>query len=175
MTSEIGLVELLKKAGYPEKAINYYITKLNVGVIEGAEAVDSFTGLCGDSMRVYLKVEENTIKDAKFQAIGCAGAFASGSALTEIIKGKTLKQASKITEQDVIKHLEGLPGSKIHCARLAVDALRKSIDGYIEVHANKSGSHYLKEEASKLIYAKLNRKDVPIVTFGLARARLLIM
>jgi len=130
MSSEKGLVELLRKAGYSEKAIDYYMTKLNVGVIEGAEAVDSYTGLCGDSMRVYLKVEENVIKDAKFQAIGCAGAFASGSALTEMVKGKTLKEAEKITEQDVIKDLEELPGPKLHCARLAVDALRKSIESY---------------------------------------------
>jgi len=132
MTNEKGLVELLRKAGYPEKAIDYYIRKLNVGAIEGAEAVDSFTGLCGDSMKVYLKVNENLIEDAKFQAIGCAGAFASGSALTEMIKGKTLREARKITEHDLVKHLEGLPGPKLHCARLAVDALRKSIESYVK-------------------------------------------
>jgi len=133
MSSEKGLVELLRKAGYSEKAIDYYIRKLNVGVIEGAEAVDSYTGLCGDSMKVYLKVEEGVIKDAKFQAIGCAGAFASGSALTEMVKGKTLKEAEKITEQDLIKDLEELPGPKLHCARLAVDALRKSIESYTKL------------------------------------------
>jgi len=130
MKEEKGVVELLRKAGYPERAIDYYVRKLNVGVIEGAEAIDSFTGLCGDSMRIYLKIEEGIIKDAKFQAIGCAGAFASGSALTEIVKKKTLKDAEKITEHDLIKNLEGLPGPKLHCARLAVDALRKSIESY---------------------------------------------
>ena len=132
MSNEKGLVELLRKAGYSEKAIDYYIRKLNVGVIEGAEAVDSYTGLCGDSMRIYLKVEDSVIKDAKFQAIGCAGAFASGSALTEMVKGKTLKEAEKITEQDVVKDLEEIPGPKLHCARLAVDALRKSIESYMK-------------------------------------------
>ena len=132
MSGEKGLVELLRKAGYSEKAIDYYLRKLNVGVIEGAEAVDSYTGLCGDSMRVYMKVEEGVIRDAKFQAIGCAGAFASGSALTEMVKGKTLKEAGKITEHDVVKDLEELPGPKLHCARLAVDALRKSIESYVE-------------------------------------------
>ena len=131
MSDEKGLVELLRKAGYSEKAIDYYTRKLNVGVIEGADAVDSYTGLCGDSMKVYLKVEKGVIRDAKFQAIGCAGAFASGSALTEMVKGKTLKEAEKITEQDVIKDLEELPGPKLHCARLAVDALRKSIESYL--------------------------------------------
>ena len=132
MSPEKGLVELLRKAGYSEKAIDYYIRKLNVGVIKGAEAVDSYTGLCGDSMKVYLKVKEDLIKDAKFQAIGCAGAFASGSALTEMVKGKTLKEAEKITEHDVIKDLGELPGPKLHCARLAVDALRKSIESYMK-------------------------------------------
>jgi len=132
MSGEKGLVELLRKAGYSDKAIDYYMRKLNVGVIEGAEAVDSYTGLCGDSMRVYLKVSEGVIRDAKFQAIGCAGAFASGSALTEMVKGKTLKEAEKITEHDVVKDLEELPGPKLHCARLAVDALRKSIESYVE-------------------------------------------
>ena len=132
MSGEKGLVELLKKAGYSDKAIDYYLRKLNVGVIEGAEAVDSYTGLCGDSMRVYLKVEEGVIRDAKFQAIGCAGAFASGSALTEMVKGKTLKEAGKITEHDIVNDLKELPGPKLHCARLAVDALRKSIESYVE-------------------------------------------
>jgi nitrogen fixation NifU-like protein len=132
MSIEKGLVELLKRSGYSDKAIDYYTRKLNVGVIEGAEAVDSYTGLCGDSMRVYLKVEEGEIKNAKFQAIGCAGAFASGSALTEMVKGKTLEEAEKITEYDVVRDLGELPGPKLHCARLAVDALRKSIESFVK-------------------------------------------
>jgi len=130
MTDEKGLVELLRKAGYPEKAIDYYLRKVNVGVIEGADATDTYTGLCGDSMRVYLKVEDDIIRDAKFQAIGCAGAFASGSTVTEMVKGKTLEEAKKITEHDILKDLDGLPGPKLHCARLAIDALRKSIESY---------------------------------------------
>lgn len=132
MSGEKGLVELLRKAGYSDKAIDYYMNKVNVGVIEGAEAVDSYTGLCGDSIRVYLKVEEGLIRDAKFQAIGCAAAFTSGSALTEMAKGKTLKEASEITERDVVRYLGELPGPKLHCARLAVDALRKTIESYVK-------------------------------------------
>ena len=130
MVNEKGLVELLKRAGYPEKAIDYYIRKVNVGVIEGADATEAFTGLCGDSMRVYLKVKKGVIRDAKFQAIGCAGAFASGSTVTEMVKGKALEDAGRITEQDVLQELDGLPGPKLHCARLAIDALKKSIDSY---------------------------------------------
>ena len=130
MIVEKGLVELLRRAGYPEKAIDYYVRKVNVGVIEGADATDVFTGFCGDSMRVYLKVKNGVIQQAKFQAIGCAGAFASGSTLTEMIKGKNLEDAGRITEQDVLQEIGGLPGPKLHCARLAIDALRKSIDSH---------------------------------------------
>jgi nitrogen fixation NifU-like protein len=130
MSSEEGMAELLKMAGYSEKAIDYYVKKLNVGIIEGAEAADSHTGLCGDSMKIYLKIEEEVIRDAKFQAIGCAAAFASGSALTEMVKGKRLEEAHEITERDVVTCLGKMPGPKLHCARLAVDALRKSIENY---------------------------------------------
>jgi nitrogen fixation NifU-like protein len=138
MSDEEGLRKLLRKAGYSEKAIDYYVKKRNVGVIEGAEAAESHTGLCGDSMRVYLKIEKGLIIDAKFQAVGCAGAFASGSALTEMVKGKTLRVAERITEQDVSRDLGKLPGPKLHCVRLAVDALRKSVASYRESQDSES-------------------------------------
>ncbi|NIP67299.1 iron-sulfur cluster assembly scaffold protein [Candidatus Bathyarchaeota archaeon] len=131
---EKAMVELLSKAGYSERAINYYLEKLNVGIIEDAEAVESYKGLCGDSMRIYLKIAEGVVRDAKFQAIGCAGAFASGSALTEMVKGKSLEEAQGITGEDVVEHLGKMPGPKLHCARLAVDALRKSIEKYRKEH-----------------------------------------
>lgn len=133
MSDEGGVRELLRKTGYSEKAIDHYIKKRNVGVIDGAEAAESHTGLCGDSMRVYLKIEKDLITDAKFQAVGCAGAFASGSALTEMVKGKTLRDAERITELELVKDLGKLPGPKLHCVRLAVDALRKSIASYKEL------------------------------------------
>ena len=137
MSDEEGLRELLRKAGYSEKAIDYYIKKWNVGVIKGAEAAESHTGLCGDSMRVYLKIEKGLIIDAKFQAVGCAAAFASGSALTEMVRGRTLEAAEKITEHEVTRDLGKLPGPKLHCVRLAVDALRKSIASFKELQRFK--------------------------------------
>ena len=140
MSEEERLRELLRKAGYSEKAIDYYIEKRNVGVIEDAESAESHTGLCGDSMRVYLKIKKGSIVDAKFQAVGCAGAFASGSALTEMVKGKTLKAAEKITEREVTRELGKLPGPKLHCVRLAVDAFRKSIASYKELQNTKAKS-----------------------------------
>lgn len=81
-------------------------------------------------MEVHLKIESNVIKDAKFQAIGCAGAFASGSALMELIKERTLEQAEKVDEQDIINHLRSIPKQKIHCACLAKRTLQKAIEQY---------------------------------------------
>ena len=127
MTSEKGLAEILRKVGYSEKAVDYYMKKLNVGVIEGVEAVDSYGGPCGDSMRIYLKVEDGVIKDAKFEAQGSAGTFASGSSVTEMIKGKTLREAGKITEYVVLEDIGELPAQWNLGPRLVIDALRKSI------------------------------------------------
>ena len=82
------VIDLLKKSGYSDKAIEYYINKVNVGEIEDHSAHFTYTGPCGDTMGVFLKINSGVIKDAKFQATGCAGAFASGSALTEMVKEK---------------------------------------------------------------------------------------
>jgi len=124
--------DLLKKSGYSNKAIEYYTKKVNVGEIEDPDAFFTYTGSCGDSMEIYLKVESGVIKDAKFQAIGCAGAFSSGSALCEMIKGKTLGEAEQIGEDDIVGHLGKIPPQKIHCACLAKRTLQKAIKQYRE-------------------------------------------
>ena len=90
----------------------------------------TYTGPCGDTMEIFLKIESNIIKDAKFQATGCAGSFISGSALTKMVKGRTLEEAEKIDREDVLNHLGGIPEAKIHCAYLAVITLRKAIEKY---------------------------------------------
>jgi NifU-like protein involved in Fe-S cluster formation len=122
--------KLLEKSGYSEKAIEYYLKKVNVGSIENPSVRGVYTGPCGDTLEVYLKIEPNVIRDAKFQAIGCAGAFASGSALMELIKGKTLDEAEEITEEDLIEHLGGIPKQKFHCTCLAIRALKLAIGKY---------------------------------------------
>jgi len=122
--------DLLRKSGYSDKAIKYYEKKLNVGEIENPDAYFVYTGPCGDTVEIFLKIESNTIKDAKFRAIGCAGSFASGSALTEMIKGKTLEEAEKIDEGDVLNHLEGIPAPKVHCTCLVKRTLQKAIKQY---------------------------------------------
>lgn len=119
---------LLEKSGYSDKAIKYYLEKVNVGRIENPSVHVAYTGPCGDTMEVYLKIESNLIKDAKFQAIGCAGAFSSGSALMEMVKGKSLEKAEKITEEDIIRFLGGIPKQKFHCACLAKRTLKRAIE-----------------------------------------------
>ena len=121
---------LLEKSGYSSKAIEYYLKKVNVGRVENPSVHLAYTGPCGDSMEVYLKIESDIIKDAKFQAIGCAGALSAGSALMEMVKEKRLEEAEKITEEDIIDFLGGIPKQKIHCACLAKRTLQKAIKKY---------------------------------------------
>jgi len=122
--------ELLKNSGYSNKAIDYYTKKVNVGEILNPDTSFAYTGPCGDTAEIYLKIESGIIKDAKFQAIGCAGAFASGSALTEMIKGKKLEVAEKINEQDILIHLGGMPDQKFHCVCLLKRTLEKAIKAF---------------------------------------------
>jgi len=122
--------DLLKKSGYSDKAIEYYEKRVNVGDIKNPDAYFSYTGPCGDTMEIYLKIVSSVIIDAKFRAIGCAGSFVSGSALTEMIKGKTLEEAEEIDEGDILNHLEGIPAPKVHCACLTKRTLQKTIKRY---------------------------------------------
>ena len=86
--------------------------------------------VCGDLMKIYLKVEDDTIADIKFQTFGCGSAIATSSMITEMVKGKTLDEAMKVTRQDVADELDGLPPIKMHCSNLAADALHEAIKNY---------------------------------------------
>ena len=123
--------ELLKEAGYSEKVIELYRNKINVGVLKNPDVNLAYKGPCGDTMKLYLKInEDGVVEDAKFQYLGCPGAASSGSAITTIVKGKTLEEARRITEHDIIQELGGLPESKLHCPKLAVTTLQKAIAKY---------------------------------------------
>ncbi len=125
-----GVYNLLKTSGYSDRAIDYYEAHLNVGSIENPDAHSIFTGSCSDTMEIFLKMTSDVITDAKFQAIGCAGSFASGSALCEMIKGKTLRDCKQLDEDDILNHLGEMPLQKVHCARLAVLTFKKAIEQY---------------------------------------------
>lgn len=116
---------------YNEKVIENYANPKNVGKIENADGVGEVgNSVCGDIMRMYLKVENNKIVDAKFQTFGCGAAIASSSVSTEMIKNKTLEEALQITNKDVVNELGGLPAVKLHCSVLAEEAIRKAIADY---------------------------------------------
>jgi len=93
--------------------------------------------VCGDVMKIYLKIKDNIIQDIKFETLGCAAAIAVSSALTDIVKGKTLDKAIKITKDDIVEDLGGLPAPKIHCSMLGVEALQVAIKNYKD-NQNKS-------------------------------------
>ncbi len=115
---------------YSDIAKEYDEKRINVGRIEKPSAYSIFTGPCGDTMEMYLKIESGVITDAKFQTTGCTAARASGSSLAKMIKGKTLIQVEKISIEDILSDLGGLPPMKIHCACLAKTTLQKAIEQY---------------------------------------------
>jgi NifU-like protein involved in Fe-S cluster formation len=119
------------ESGYSKKAIEFYVNKVNVGILEAPSVVTTFLGPCGDLIKLYLKIsEKGKINDAKFHYLGCPGSAASASAMTTILKGSTVKQAKKLSEDDIIKELGGLPKLKHDCATLSIKTLRKAIAEY---------------------------------------------
>jgi len=120
---------------YSKKVIDLIKNPRNMGEIKNPDGVATVGNrVCGDIMRLYIRIRNKGsreyIKDIKFQTLGCAAAIASSSILTEIAKGKSLKTAQKITNQEVVRKLGGLPEAKLHCSVLAVEALQKAIDYY---------------------------------------------
>ena len=108
---------------YTDKVMDHFRNPRNVGEIEDANGVGEVgNAKCGDIMRVYLKVEDNIIKDVKFQTFGCGSAIASSSMATEMIKGKTLEEAWELSNKAVAEALDGLPPVKMHCSVLAEEA-----------------------------------------------------
>ncbi len=126
---------------YNEKVIDHFTNPRNVGEITDADAVgETGSFKCGDTMTIYLKVNDGVIEDVSFQTYGCGAAIASSSMLTEMVKGKTLDEAMEISNQDVTDQLGGLPPLKVHCSNLAADALHNAIEKYRKkLKAAKSG------------------------------------
>ncbi|MBI4496016.1 MAG: Fe-S cluster assembly scaffold protein NifU [Deltaproteobacteria bacterium] len=122
---------------YSEKVMDHFKNPRNVGVIEQADGVGEVGNpVCGDMMTFYIMVKDGRIDDIKFQTFGCGAAIAVSSMVSEMAMGKSLEEASKITNKMVADALEGLPRQKLHCSNLGADALQKAIQDY---WAKKSG------------------------------------
>lgn len=122
---------------YSQKVIEHFQNPQNVGDIEGADGVGTVGNpSCGDIMKMYIKVEDGVITDIKFKTFGCGAAIATSSITTEMVKGKTIEEAERLTRNDVADALGGLPPIKMHCSNLATDALKAAIEDY---RANQNG------------------------------------
>ncbi|OGF31592.1 iron-sulfur cluster assembly scaffold protein [Candidatus Falkowbacteria bacterium RIFOXYD2_FULL_35_9] len=116
---------------YTEKLIEHFKNPHNQGDIKDADAVGEVGNMkCGDIMKVYLKINNDKIDDIKFETLGCAAAIATSSVLTDLAKGKSLDDALKISKQDIVDVLGGIPAPKFHCSILAEEALKKAIENY---------------------------------------------
>lgn len=118
---------------YSEKVMDHFLNPRNVGMIDDASGVGTVgNAKCGDIMKVYLKIENGIIEDAKFKTFGCGAAIATSSMATELIKGKTIEEALKITNKAVMEALDGLPPVKVHCSCLAEEAVHAALWDYAE-------------------------------------------
>ena len=122
---------------YSEKVMDHFMNPRNVGEIEDADGVGEVgNAKCGDIMKVYLKIENNIITDVKFKTFGCGSAIASSSMATELIKGKPIEEALKLSNKAVTEALDGLPTHKIHCSVLAEEAIKDAIDDFYKKYPN---------------------------------------
>ncbi len=116
---------------YSEKVMDHFTNPRNVGVMEDADGIgEEGNPVCGDAMKIFIKVKDDVITDLKFQTFGCASAIAVSSMVTEMAKGMTIEEASKITKASLADALDGLPPQKMHCSNLGADALHKAIEDY---------------------------------------------
>ncbi len=118
---------------YSDKVFDHFRNPRNVGVIEDANGIGEVgNAVCGDIMKMYLKIEDGIIKDVKFETFGCGSAIASSSMATELIKGKPVSEAMELTNKAVAEALDGLPPHKMHCSVLAEEAIQAALKDYEE-------------------------------------------
>ena len=124
---------------YSEKVMDHFENPRNVGEIADANGVGTVgNAKCGDIMRMFLKVEDGIIQDVKFKTFGCGAAIATSSMATEMVKGKTLKEALQLTNKAVAEALDGLPPVKMHCSLLAEEAIHAAVEDYLKNHPEEA-------------------------------------
>jgi nitrogen fixation NifU-like protein len=125
------MTPLLKMEEYSQKVMDHFMNPRNVGEIPDADGIGQVGNpVCGDIMKMYLKIKDNVITDVKFKTFGCGAAVATSSMATELIMGKTLEEALEISNKTVAEALNGLPPIKMHCSNLAEQAIKAAIDDY---------------------------------------------
>ena len=123
---------------YSKKVMDHFLNPRNVGEMKDADGIgEAGNPVCGDIMRMYIKVKDNVITDIKFLTYGCGAAVATSSMVTEMVKGKTIEEALKITNKQVAEALDGLPPIKMHCSLLAEEGIKAAIDDYKKKHEKK--------------------------------------
>ena len=130
---------------YTETVIDHAMNPRNAGSMEGADAFTSITGPCGDTMVIWLKVTDNKIQQANFWTDGCGTSIAAGSMITELVRGKTLAEVMKMTPQNVLDALGGLPKESEHCALLAIITMRDAVKEYLDMKREPWKKAYKKE------------------------------
>ena len=123
---------------YSDKVMDHFTNPRNVGKLDDADGVGEVgNAKCGDIMKMYLRIEDDIVQDVKFETFGCASAVASSSMATELIKGKPVSEALKLTNQAVAEALDGLPAYKMHCSVLAEEAIQNALEDYYQKHPEK--------------------------------------
>ncbi len=123
---------------YSEKVMDHFRHPRNVGVLEDADGVgEAGNAKCGDIMKMYLKIDNDTVSDVRFETFGCGSAIASSSMATELIRGKPLSEVMALTNKAVAEALDGLPDYKMHCSVLAEEAIRAALEDYYSRHPEK--------------------------------------
>ena len=118
---------------YSEKVMDHFRNPRNVGVLEDANGIGEVgNAKCGDIMKMYLKIEDDVVRDVKFETFGCGSAIASSSMATELIKGQPLSEVRKLTNKAVAEALDGLPDYKMHCSVLAEEAIQSALEDYMK-------------------------------------------
>ena len=138
---------------YSEKVMDHFMNPRNVGYIENADGIGEIgNAKCGDIMKIYLKIENETIVDAKFETFGCGSAIASSSMATEMIIGKSIHEALELSNKAVVEALDGLPAHKVHCSVLAEEAIKNALKDYFD----KNGIAYDPEQFKETDHDELH-------------------
>jgi len=123
---------------FNDKVIEHFMCPRNVGILNDANGIGCFGDPgCGDYLTIYIKVKDNIIVDISFMVLGCVAAIATSSITTELVKGKTLEEALKLTDKDITEALDGLPENKMHCSVLGASAISKAIEDYYAKNSAK--------------------------------------